>query len=259
VPADWPSRLRYTGVGQWLAVNGEPWVNSFADLQRWIGVAFVSASLMEQPRMLSRFIGDCFVLNMLMRTGWGQLHASCLYRDGRALLLHGRHNAGKSTTAFRLAMNGYRLVSDGMTYVRRLEQGVELLGYPVGEVKLRLDMLEEFRQVKVREAALVREDTKMVYDLRQEMPERVVEEAIRPQRIVLCLLERTGRRETTAERIASSVALDALLSESTFRDDMEVLVSNLESIQALLAMTDCYHLRVGTDVKGIVDTVDSLQ
>ncbi len=118
VPHDWPQRLRHMGAGDWLAVNAEPWVNAFADLRRWVGVAFVSAPLMRAPYMLSRFIGDTFTLNMLLRTGWGQLHASCLWRDGRAVLLTAPHNSGKSTTAFRLVMNGYRLLSDGMTYVR---------------------------------------------------------------------------------------------------------------------------------------------
>lgn len=257
-PPNWPSRLRYTRTGKWLAVNAEPWVNAFADLESWTGVALISPSLAREPQLYSRFVGDCFVLNLLMRSGWGQLHASCLCRGERALLLQATHNVGKSTTAFRLAMNDYRLLSDGMTYVRRLDHGVELHGYPVGEVKLRLDMLDEFRQVKAREAALVREDTKMVYDLRREMPGRMIDEAIRPQRVTLCLLQRTGLPKTVAEPVSGNAVLEALLPESTFLDDMPVLVSNLESIRAMLEMADCYRLLLGTEVSGIIQAVKAI-
>jgi hypothetical protein len=259
VPKEWPSRLRYIGKDDWLAVNAEPWVNAFADLRQWTGVAIVSDSLARRPNMVSRFIGDCFVTNMLLRTGWGQLHASCMVRDRRAVLLVAPNNTGKSTTAFRLVMNGYRLLTDGMTYVRTSEQGIELLGYPVGEVKLRLDMLEEFPEVQARgEAALVREDTKMVLNLRQEMPDRTIEDSIWPDQIVLCLLERTGDAETTAEPIDRHAALVGLLPDAAHLDDMQVLLNNLASIQALLVKARCYRLKLGSDVKGILKAVESL-
>jgi hypothetical protein len=259
VPADLPSRLRYMAAGPWLAVNAEPWVNSFADVQAWTGVAFVSSALAQRPRLYSRFIGDCFVLNMLMRSGWGQLHASCLYRDGRAVLLSAPNNSGKSTTALRLAMNGYQLVSDGMTYSRTIPDGIELLGYPVGEAKLRMDMLDEFPEIRQHgEAVLVREDTKMVFNLRQAMPERMLDTPIRPRDVVLCLLQRTSHSATTAEPISREEALLSLLPESSFVDDMPVMLSNLTSVQSLLSRARCYRLYLGHAVRGILDAVEHL-
>ena len=207
VPIDWPARLNYFGIGSWLTINAAPWVHAYADLERFTGVALYSPSIAAKPYLYSRFIGDCFVLNMMMRTGWGQLHASCVVRDQTAILLHAPHNHGKSTTAFRLALNGYRLLSDGMTYVRPGDRGVELLGYPVGEVKLRLDVLESFPMIKDEGSwTVVREDAKMVVDLRKSLPDCVIEDAIRPGKVVVCLLERV------TDKASSVVEVDPLVS-----------------------------------------------
>lgn len=260
VPLDWPSRLRYLGFDRWLTISGDPWVNAFAHLDQWVGVGVISSTLAEEPRLLSRYIADCFVLNMLLRTGWGQLHASCLEKEGQALLLAAPPNSGKSTTAFHLTMNGYRLLSDGMTYVRADGQEMELLGYPVGEVKLRFDMLSAFPQVKGRgQAAWAREDRKMVFDLRREMPDRVVETAIRPWRLVLCLLTREeGAVASRAERVGAEEAFAALLPEALHLDERQIVERNLVSIRQMLTKTVCYRLHLGSDVQSLLNTVAQL-
>jgi serine kinase of HPr protein (carbohydrate metabolism regulator) len=53
------------------------------------------------------------------------LHASCVARNGRAILIAGRSGAGKSDLALRLIDRGALLVSDDYTLVRR--QGPRLL------------------------------------------------------------------------------------------------------------------------------------
>ncbi len=48
------------------------------------------------------------------------LHASCIVRDGRAVLISGRSGSGKSDLALRLIDRGASLVSDDYTMVRRV-------------------------------------------------------------------------------------------------------------------------------------------
>lgn len=48
------------------------------------------------------------------------LHASCVARDGRAILISGPSGAGKSDLALRLIDRGAVLVSDDYTVVRRV-------------------------------------------------------------------------------------------------------------------------------------------
>lgn len=49
------------------------------------------------------------------------LHASCVARDGRAVLISGRSGSGKSDLALRLIDRGAMLVSDDYTVVRRVD------------------------------------------------------------------------------------------------------------------------------------------
>ena len=48
------------------------------------------------------------------------LHASCVVKDGRAILISGRSGSGKSDLALRLIDRGATLVSDDYTIVRRV-------------------------------------------------------------------------------------------------------------------------------------------
>jgi serine kinase of HPr protein (carbohydrate metabolism regulator) len=49
------------------------------------------------------------------------LHASCVAREGRGILIYGRSGSGKSDLALRLIDRGALLVSDDYTIVRRVE------------------------------------------------------------------------------------------------------------------------------------------
>ncbi|MGW1159421.1 hypothetical protein ACWD48_14570, partial [Streptomyces sp. NPDC002519] len=49
------------------------------------------------------------IRGQLLRAGFHILHASCVVRDGRALLTFGPKGAGKTTTALLLAREGYEL------------------------------------------------------------------------------------------------------------------------------------------------------
>ena len=57
------------------------------------------------------------------------LHATCVARGGRAVLLLGRSGSGKSDLALRLLDHGFTLVSDDRTLVRR-EGGLLIASAP---------------------------------------------------------------------------------------------------------------------------------
>jgi len=259
VPADWAGPRHYQAVGPWLAIDGAPWLLASADLERRTGLALVATTLADQPSRLSRCTCDTLTLNAIMHTGLGLLHASCLSRDGTALLLCAEHNTGKSTTALHLAMNGWGLLADGMTYVRVDGERLGLMGYPVGEAKLRFDMLDHFPQLTAMgQAVRVREDTKMVFDLRQTFPGVVVEEAIWPERVVLCHMTRRGDTRSTAQPVGWEALFPTIWSESTFVEPAEILRSSYDAMVALLTRARCYELSLGTDVSSTLGLVDAL-
>lgn len=286
----WPQQLSYQAIGDWMMIDGAPWVTAVADVGAQRGAAWISPALAAAPTYLSRYVLDTMTLNALIHTGIGQLHASALYRDGRAVLLSAPHNTGKSTTAFRLVRNGYRLLADGMTYVRVFPPGavghrperiepspgcgrflprngdfatappaVELLGYPVGEVKLRMDVLDAFPELRgAGRAVLVREDAKMIFNLREAMPDRVVETGVVPEEIVLCLLARHDAAGTLVEPIAFEIALAGLWPDAAHYDDRQVLAGNLAALRTLLGQARCYRLTIGHDPDQIIRTIEKL-
>lgn len=68
------------------------------------------------------------------------LHASCVAKDGRAILIAGRSGTGKSDLALRLIDRGAKLVSDDYTVVRRTRDGQLLARAPVnieGKIEVR--------------------------------------------------------------------------------------------------------------------------
>jgi hypothetical protein len=259
VPPDWPARLHYLASGPWMSIDAGEWGNGFAHLQHREALAILSEALAGQPYLYSRYLADSFLLNILMRSGLGQMHASCVYQSGKALLLCAPHNSGKSTTAFRLARRGYRMLSDGMTYIRPTSGRLELLGYPVGEVKLRLDMVGQFPELQgAGEERLVREDQKVVVNLLKAAPEQVLKESIFPTEIVLCLVERGDGEDTHAEKIDFETTRLALFPEIAHYDEAQVVRSNLAAVESLLHQARLYRLSLGSDEAGIFEQVERL-
>ena len=66
------------------------------------------------------------------------LHASCVARDGRAILISGRSGSGKSDLALRLIDRGADLVSDDYTIVRRV--GGKLLASAPANIRSKLEI-----------------------------------------------------------------------------------------------------------------------
>ena len=146
-----------------------------------------------------------------------------------------------------------------MTYSEIGDGSVHLMGYPVGEIKLRKDIAIQYSDLAGHlEPTLVRNEEKLVIDLRHLHPDRVVEGAVLPEKTVICLLDRSGEKETTFERIDPKATLSALWVEALHLDARPFLEANLQSLVELVSRSTCYRLSVGTDIEKIVRVVDAL-
>jgi hypothetical protein len=72
----------------------------------------------DRTWMRQRFL-DGMVLCMLVCREVTPIHASCVMKNGRGLLLCGRSGAGKSSMAFACASRGWTFVTDDVAYLRR--------------------------------------------------------------------------------------------------------------------------------------------
>lgn len=260
-PAGWPERLEYTGVGDWISVSAGAWGYGVGDLGTGRALVVVAPPLAEDARLVSRYLIDHYVLNFLF-ANWAMLHASAaLHPEERVLvLLIGAHNAGKSTTALRLMRAGWRFLADGMALLQVGGGRVTVGGYPVGEVKLRDDVLADFPEyADAGQSVQVREQRKTVVDLRAAHPERVLETVVAPDVVHLCFAERESGAQTALESIEPGEARRLIAANTVYWDTPPRLERNRAILDQLLVSARCHRLRLGADLLQLVSTLEKLR
>ncbi|MCH7664150.1 MAG: hypothetical protein IH859_09825, partial [Chloroflexi bacterium] len=262
-PASPPRRLvdliRYTGTKNWLSIDLRDWGNCFVDMERGEAYAVLSESLAEQPEQVCLVLINTILTNFITRHGYSMLHASALIKDGNILLMQAPHGTGKSTTALRLLLNGYQLLSDSMVYIG--ERGDELWmgGFPLGHIKLRTDMLPHFPALAAQaKAEAVRNETKHRVDLKRVNPEIAHDGMIRIRRVEYCLLERWNQSESKIESLSADELWREIMVNSLHYDTLELWEENLRRIEKMLEHATLHRLQIGTSEDEIVKTVNGL-
>jgi hypothetical protein len=262
-PAPLPRRLvdliRYTGADDWTSIDLYPWGRCFIGMERCEAHAILSSGLAENPEQVSQLFINTILTNWITWHGYSMLHASALIKDKDILLLQAPHGTGKSTTALRLLLNGYKLISDSMIYVGEREHDLWLGGFPVGRIKLREDMLPHFpAQAAEAEEEHVRNETKHRVDLKRMSPEMACNEMIQIRRVEFCLLERWKKSESKTEPLTREDLWPEIMVNSLHYNKPEIWHENLRKIDLLLERAHLHRLRIGTSENEILNTVNKL-
>lgn len=258
-PENLSAIARYTGLESWLSIQLGAWGHCQIDTDKGTAIAILEPSLAERPDLISRHLLNTIFTNLLFGCGFAMLHCTGLIREDKVLLLMAPHNSGKSTTALRLVLAGYQLLSDSQIYVSPDSDELELLGFPVGKAKLRKDMIGEFPALQPFLATeQVRDETKYSLDLRHLEPNWVHDSAFRPTSVDLCLLTRTNTEYTDLLPATRLEAMNAAIQNSIFYDTPQGWERNLTLIEKCLHHARFHHLRVGRKAEGIVATVNQL-
>ena len=196
------------------------------------------------------------------------LHASCVFDARRQclIILVATHNAGKSTTALRLTRAGYTFLADGMAVLRlrqpptgaqREPAGGPFVvgGYPIGEVKLRDDVLAWFPEYA---GAAVREQQKTIVNLRAVHPDRLAESLIMPASIQVCFVARHAQPRTRIAPIDVTEALPILAANTVYWNDASQLEHNTAALHHLLHTANLHRLHLGSDPDDIIAAIDQL-
>jgi hypothetical protein len=262
-PGSPPERLidlvHYAGADDWLSIGLGPWGHCFVDMEHGEAHAVLAASLARNPEQVCQVLINTVLTNFITRHGYSMLHASALVKDGHLLLLQAPHGTGKSTTALRLLLNGYQLLSDSMVYIG--EHGGELWmgGFPVGRIKLRPDMLPFFPALAaVAQPEAVRNETKHRVELARVDPALSHPKMINVQRVEYCLLERWDASESRIEPLSEEDLWPEIMLNSLHYDTPELWKENLQRIESLLRKANLHRLRIGTSEAGILQTVNQL-
>ncbi len=255
-PDNLMQQISYSGSGDWLMMQLGGWGMAHLDLAKRRGTAVLDQSLAARPDLVAQCVVHTLLLNLVIAHGYGMLHASCLLRDGVALLLLAPHNTGKSTTALRLALAGFPLLTDSMVFV---DEAGFLHGYPVGLVKLRGDMVNEFPQLRpFLQSEIVRQETKYRVDLRSVNTDFVQETAVRPKKVILCLLSRHGEPETVIGDVGETAVIQAILQNSLYVDRPQVWQQNVENLQKMLVGETAVALKIGSDQRSLIQSLNQL-
>jgi hypothetical protein len=259
LPENLFSHIQYTGGDDWLAIQLGAWGHCQVDLPAGRALAVLSPELAAQPELVSRCLLNTLLNNLLTARGLSMLHATSLVQGNRVLLLIAPHGTGKSTTALRLALAGYPLMSDSQVYLSAQPGGLLLTGFPVGRVKLRRDMLPDFPSLHaLLEPEEVRGEMKFTLDLRRVDPALVRDTAVQPERVELCLLTRHRNATTTLRPATRAEVLEVAVLNSLHYDRAEAWRPNLANIERLVDMARCHHLAVGTDPESLLGVVNRL-
>ncbi len=277
LPSDLPERLVYSGIGDWITVSAGEWGHGFANLATREAQIFLSPALAADVRLVSRYFIDHYLLNFLL-TEWAMLHASCVVKDRQLIVMVAPHNVGKSTTALRLLRAGYTFLADGMVLFNRRSRferdnmndnnrhatsvtynDLIVGGYPIGEVKLRDDVLALFPEyAQAGQSVQVREHRKTVIDLRQTHPGQLVETVYRPSAIHVCLVERTTDYASHLTSLPSHDALPTLAANTVFWDEPHRLAHNTAVLNQLMQTAHFHRLSIGTDPDSLITALETL-
>jgi hypothetical protein len=187
------------------------------------------------------------------------LHASALVKDGHILVLQAPHGTGKSTTALRLLLNGYQLLSDSQIYLAERDDALWIGGFPIGRIRLRTDMLSHFPALAAEtQTEPVRNETKHQVDLTRVDPALTRREMIRVPHVEFCLLERWDKSESKIEPLSEDELWSEIMVNSLHYDTPELWNENLRRVDLFLRRANLHRLRIGTSEAGILKTVNEL-
>jgi hypothetical protein len=252
-------RVHYAGATDWLTIDLREWGHCFVDMKRGEAHAILSSALAEKPGLVCQVLLNTILNNFATRHGFSMLHASALVKGGQILVLQAPHGTGKSTTALRLLLNGYQLLSDSQIYLAERDGELWMGGFPVGRIKLRTDMLPLFPALAAQaQPEPVRDETKHRVDLTRVDPALARLEMIRVERVEFCLLERWDRSESGVEPISEEELWPEIMVNSLHYDTPELWNENLQRVDLLLRKSKLHRLRIGTSEAEILKTVNQI-
>ncbi|MCX5753131.1 MAG: hypothetical protein NTW97_05730 [Candidatus Krumholzibacteria bacterium] len=106
------------------------------DPKKGIARGFVSGEHLESPWILSHRIFYVPVLEIIRGMGVCYIHAGCVCRGDKCILLCGGSGHGKSTLTYALARSRYSYLSDDAVFVQNHSRGIEIFSFPE---KIKLD------------------------------------------------------------------------------------------------------------------------
>jgi hypothetical protein len=129
-------RMRPRGENHLFSIVHGPHDFAFADLSAGFAFASLSQESISDPSSLGYYFLEPLVYAMLGSRNFVFVHASCISRGGRAIVLCGASGSGKTCLAYACASRGWDYVSGDAVHIDRAQRNQTVIGRPY-EIRFR--------------------------------------------------------------------------------------------------------------------------
>lgn len=140
----------YRGRKHLISVVSDTENCGFSDFKRHFAYCFVSSEAVRDHAFVSYYFLEALANVTLTQLYLTPVHAACVAKAGRGVLLCGASGTGKTSLAYFCARNGWTYVSDNESWIVR-ERGTLVVGNP-GRIRFRENAVELFPELKGNQA-----------------------------------------------------------------------------------------------------------
>ncbi|MGH9494881.1 MAG: hypothetical protein ACRD3B_07795 [Candidatus Sulfotelmatobacter sp.] len=184
--------------------------------------------------------------------GLVELHASCVEKEGRGLVLLGASHSGKSTLAMALTRRGFRLLSDDRIFCALQKRRIAAYGLP-RPLKLRHEAASWFDELRDREPTLSPDGKRVFYCEPDERDEERSARICEPQALIVLKQRPSPMFRMTpigADEVRSMVEADLLVEAREAADAQQTVLDHL-------TMLPCWWLEYGGNPHSIAERIEA--
>jgi len=218
------------------------------DLKKGIARGFVCKEHVEAPWIVSHRIFYVPVLEIVRAKGTCYLHAGCVCRGDKCILLCGGSGHGKSTLTYALARSRYSYLSDDAVFIEHGRSGIEIFSFPE-KIKLNANSRSYFPEFDAFEES----PGKMEIPLRRT---RIRDIAVSGEPFGLIFCDIGRGKESSLTSIPRGEALLRLIGQSISIASKASVESNLDLLMELADSSNSYELKLGSTFEGVPDLID---
>ena len=208
------------------------------------------------PNIISSFI-FMFILNQLLKAkDYFPIHCSAVEKEGKGILLPGFSGSGKTTSCIAFIRRGYGFLGDDRQILcYRKNGGVKLLSFPE-PINVTNKTINFFSELVENKLLHYNNDSgKQRFPVEELYPGSVRDVCI-PQLILYP--EISADAKSSLYKLPKSEALSLFLPHSLLVLDKKVAGRHFNIIGDLIHSTDCYHLKLGSNIHDLPELVESI-
>ena len=208
---------------------------AFCDLRSRFGWCRISSNMLADRGWFRWFFLEAMAYLLLNQEDVVSIHAACVERNGRGVLLCGASGGGKSTLAYACARAGWTYLSDDATILLQGSGSREVLGRP-NQFRFRPEAMDLFPEIAGHSASIKPNGKPTVEVPVRAFPRISTASRSRIERIVF--LKRRRGPGVQARPVSAADALERMMNELPVYSE-EVSRRHRHTVSALVAAPAC--------------------